>query len=258
MMGALFFVFIIAVCYALIVDASRASLANYVDRWSEMRAGGPRLVTAPRDTGLVVEVGPASILLDSNAQLLINDDIDSGRHEVTLQRGRLTAHVRPMGSNEYFGVRTFNAVAGVRGTIFSVAILQDIRTMIEVQQGSVFAEGISGERMIIEAGQKAAIEGMASPEKVEAAPKPPDIGKMMEEMQAMPAPPPKQDEAKVSTATQAHPSDNTRSIDYNALGYDPNSSGPNGRDRIDWNTKDVPVKNIERTNVEPVDYSANP
>ncbi|MEK8022232.1 MAG: hypothetical protein AAB229_00320, partial [Candidatus Hydrogenedentota bacterium] len=152
----------------------------------------------------------------------------------------------------------FNAVAGVRGTIFSVAIFQNFRTLIEVQAGSVFAQGSSGERMIIEAGQKAAIVGMAEPEKVEALPKPPDVAKMMEEMQAMPAPPPVQEDIRLSAPVTPRVSANPQNRDYGQTGYDPSNMTQTTSEILGYQTTDVPTVTVDPVSIEPVNYSANP
>lgn len=86
--------------------------------------------------GSILRVGPSSTLQLSGANL------DSKSSEVqvnaTLIGGKAWANVSKMvGTESSFEVKTHNAVAGVRGTVFRVDLDQDQATVVKVYNGAV-------------------------------------------------------------------------------------------------------------------------
>lgn len=86
--------------------------------------------------GSVVRVGPSSLLHVKEAGF--DGDSKEVRVETALLGGKAWANVSKLvGSEARFQVKTQNAVAGVRGTVFRVNIDKDKATVVKVYNGAV-------------------------------------------------------------------------------------------------------------------------
>lgn len=111
------------------------------------------VVTAPRNRPLEVVYGPSRLVIDSGSQVVLPRTGRDADREVTLQRGRVTARVQPLAQGRSFAVRTPQAVAGVRGTVFHVALDQRYRTTVSVDEGKVEVAGLVGDPILLLPGQ---------------------------------------------------------------------------------------------------------
>lgn len=86
--------------------------------------------------GSVVRIGSASMIhVDGSA---IDGKTKAVKVEATLVGGKVWANVSKMvGSDARFQVKTQNAVAGVRGTVFRVNLDKDQATVVKVYNGAV-------------------------------------------------------------------------------------------------------------------------
>lgn len=86
--------------------------------------------------GSVVRVGPASMVHVSEASFDGKSEV--AKVEATLVGGKVWANVSKLvGGEARFKVKTENAVAGVRGTVFRVNIDRDKATVVKVYNGAV-------------------------------------------------------------------------------------------------------------------------
>ena len=86
--------------------------------------------------GSILRVGPNSTLKLSGANL--NSKSSEVQVNATLIGGKAWANVSKMvGTESSFEVKTHNAVAGVRGTVFRVDLDQDQATVVKVYNGAV-------------------------------------------------------------------------------------------------------------------------
>lgn len=121
------------------------------------------IVTAPADQPLEIAYGPSTLVIDSGTQVVLPRVGRLVDREITLQRGRVSVRVRRLQAGEAFAVRTAQAVAGVRGTAFTVAIQDLSRTIVSVDEGSVEVEGLVGAPVIIGPGQTVVVEPAKPP-----------------------------------------------------------------------------------------------
>lgn len=118
--------------------------------WTPVKAGqalpeGAHLRTGPQgrleltsQTGSVVRLGPSSRVRLARAQ------VGGGARRVGLRLfvGRLWANVtKSLAGDSSFEVRTTNAIAGVRGTSFTVLARKDASALIRVYTGTVGVRG---------------------------------------------------------------------------------------------------------------------
>ncbi len=121
------------------------------------------VVSAPADRPLEITYGPSRLTVDAGGQVVLPRTGRLADREVTLQRGRVTARVRALSHSEAFAVRTAQAVAGVRGTQFSVALDERQRTTVTVEEGSVEVTGLVGNPVILMPGQTAIVDEAQPP-----------------------------------------------------------------------------------------------
>jgi hypothetical protein len=104
--------------------------------------------------GSILRLGPASVLkVEAGA-------FDATKKEVkvdaTLVGGKAWANVSKLvGSESKFEVRSANAVAGVRGTVFRINVERDAATVVKVYDGAV---AVSNSPFFADSGQKASLE----------------------------------------------------------------------------------------------------
>jgi len=104
--------------------------------------------------GSVLRLGPASTLkVEAGA-------FDATKKEVkvdaTLVGGKAWANVSKLvGSESKFEVRSANAVAGVRGTVFRINVERDAATVVKVYDGAV---AVSNSPFFADSGKKASLE----------------------------------------------------------------------------------------------------
>lgn len=203
-----------------------------------------KTITAPADGVLELEHGPAKLVLDTGSVIVL-----SSQSEIILKSGRVSAHVRPLGIGENFKVRTFNTTAGVRGTRFSVSVIKDVRTIISVSEGHVYAEGLTGKKIELEAGHSASIDGMAEASTYRT----PTITQVpgIEKFVAMPPLPPVHEQTRATSTAAPKP------VEHQAPShsqYTSSNSSRAGYDPLAINPNVVPQKNVERTSLEPLPY----
>jgi hypothetical protein len=86
--------------------------------------------------GSVLRIGPSSMMRLAGAN--INSESSEVQVDATLIGGKAWANVAKMvGSESSFEVKTENAVAGVRGTVFRVDLDKDKATVVKVYNGAV-------------------------------------------------------------------------------------------------------------------------
>jgi hypothetical protein len=104
--------------------------------------------------GSVLRLGPSSVLkVEAGA-------FDATKKEVkvdaTLVGGKAWANVSKLvGSESKFEVRSANAVAGVRGTVFRINVERDAATVVKVYDGAV---AVSNSPFFADSGKKASLE----------------------------------------------------------------------------------------------------
>lgn len=132
-------------------------------RTGETIASSFEIVTAPANQSREIAYGPSTLVIDSGTQVVLPRAGRMVDREITLQRGRVSVRVRRLQAGEAFAVRTAQAVAGVRGTAFTVAIQDRSRTVVSVDEGSVEVEGLVGAPVIIVPGQTVVVEPAKPP-----------------------------------------------------------------------------------------------
>ncbi|MBL8992081.1 MAG: FecR domain-containing protein [Spirochaetia bacterium] len=110
---------------------------------------GDKIVTGP-GCQVVLQLRDGTRLeIAEESHLVIGDEsIDGGKKRIfSLQFGELIAKVRKLASaDESFVIVTPTAIAGVRGTVFSVAVGEDGTTQVGVSEGSVAVDSELSEK----------------------------------------------------------------------------------------------------------------
>jgi hypothetical protein len=118
----------------------------------------PERVVQAGETGpKTVRYGPAELTVETGSRIVLPGTGAFFGNEIRLERGRVRARVDHLASGRYFAVRTFNCVAGVRGTVFSVALLEGSGTIVDVTEGSVAVASLEGDSVIVGAGQRSVV-----------------------------------------------------------------------------------------------------
>lgn len=210
------------------------------------------IVSAPPTHPREIAYGPAVLVLDTGCQILLPRTGSLANREITLQRGRVTATVRHLGTQEAFAVRTPQAVAGVRGTVFSVALDGAARTTVEVEQGKVVVEAGSATPVTLTPGQKLQVEGAEPPVVFQSSAAPttptielPPVPEAFKPPTSEPAPP---DHTTNSSSNEPARSTNTaaRGMDQTALGQS------NAHDRRGFGAQNASSANPASDNPEPI------
>ena len=129
----------------------------------------PRMKIKGGDLILTGKTGEVSVELQGGHVAIIKpgsefqvDEPGAERNDLTsamLYSGTVYVHRRPGGKKKrphYFQVQTLSAVAGVRGTVFGIAVAPDASTLIGVEEGNVVVEMEEGGK--IELGMREAVE----------------------------------------------------------------------------------------------------
>ena len=168
MVPMVFVIFALWIAFTLIRNGgnlfNRNGVAAQSDRvpytWSS------KSTSAKYDTKTVV-VGPATIIIKPGAEIELPMDDSATQRFVTLRKGGVSVDVKPLKKGERFAMRSFNAVAGIRGTRFDFDVLGTenfpISTKLSVQEGLVEFENNLGDVIVVGPGQVASIDGSDKP-----------------------------------------------------------------------------------------------
>ncbi len=116
-----------------------------------------RVVQAPNDGAIEIDYGPARITVETGSRVVLpGAGLFHGR-EVTLEKGSVRARVDQLARGRRFSVRTFNCVAGVRGTDFKVAIVDGGNTVVDVEEGRIWVENMKGDTLILGEGHRTVV-----------------------------------------------------------------------------------------------------
>jgi hypothetical protein len=116
-----------------------------------------RVVQADASGPKVVRYGPAELTVETGSRVVLPGTGAFFGTEVKLERGRVRARVDHLGDGRHFAVRTFNCVAGVRGTEFVVSIVEGAGTIVDVRQGIVQVASLTGDSVMVRAGQRSVV-----------------------------------------------------------------------------------------------------
>ncbi len=136
-------------------------LRSGAEEWQSLKEGdelwaGDAVRTGKRSQAVIKMGANIEIRVSSNGQLLVRpQEPDDDAPGVALVVGRLLARVTSAGGPQPFEVETTNAVAGVRGTVFSVAVGEDGAFFSEVEEGKVEVQG--EDSLLLEPGQAAEV-----------------------------------------------------------------------------------------------------
>lgn len=145
------------------------------EQWQPAKEGdelwaGDAVKTGKRSRALIKMGTNIEIKLSSSSQLLVRpQEGEPYPPGVALLIGRLLARVVAGSEGQPFEVETTNAVAGVRGTVFSVAVGDDGASFAAVDEGKVELQG--AENLLLEPGQAAEVEDDQKPARLAEKPK---------------------------------------------------------------------------------------
>lgn len=179
LLGAIVLTVLIA-CAAFGLTLSAAGRAESVWGRVELRRGagtfplragqvlmaGDRL-TSGRKAGAVLSLGRHRMRLGANASVLILSARETAeRYAIFLWLGRLWILVKKTVKAIDFKVETPAAVAGVRGTLFSVSVAPDGTTWVGVAEGLVTVHRLDGGgKVLLAQGYETSVKPGRSPEK---------------------------------------------------------------------------------------------
>lgn len=109
---------------------------------------GDRLTTG-RNAWAIIRLGTHLIKMGPETSMMVKEAAKSNdKYRIRLDLGRLWLLIRKSFPNLDFCVETPAAVAGVRGTFFSVQVQPDGTTWVGVREGSVRVEAAGGEGFV--------------------------------------------------------------------------------------------------------------
>lgn len=167
-----------------------ASLATYFlfrDRLTKREFELPVNIPPPplsivADQQKTILHGPAEITLETGAEMSVTWSGTSSDSQLQLTHGRMWVSVRPLARGQVYLIKTVNTTVGVRGTRFIVETFGGgALTYVQVIEGIVFVEGITGDAVELQTGEAIRVQGMSPPE--EAAPTYDETGFPVEEGQ---------------------------------------------------------------------------
>lgn len=106
--------------------------------------------------------GPATIVMDTLARITVPGEAFKDSGGIRLIDGRINVDVR-LDRGQSFVVNTPVAVAGVRGTRFSVAWIANFRTEVVVETGTVWLMDNSGESITLGPGEAGVVSKVSGP-----------------------------------------------------------------------------------------------
>lgn len=138
------------------------------EAWQPLSVGqkieeGSRIRTGKRSQVGLNLPGQMEMRIKSESLFMLRP-VEPGEEKlsVALVIGKLLARVAGSGGKPAFSVETATAVAGVRGTVFSVAVAEDSTSLVAVDEGQV--ELMGEESLLLNPGQQAQQEEGGRPE----------------------------------------------------------------------------------------------
>ncbi len=136
-------------------DWTVAQVEQQLNRKDHLRTGSDSMAVVEFNTGHEIEISAESSfeIRESN----------KAQTDLELFKGKLRSRVKELSKDESYEVQAPQAVTGVRGTDFSVEVV-DNTTRVEVFEGKVLArELITGQSVEVSAGQYTSIESNQPP-----------------------------------------------------------------------------------------------
>ena len=119
-------------------------------------AAGDKVRTSSRGTAEVTFQDGSRVDLESSTVFEV-EELSDARIGLRLNLGKLKAWVERLLSRK-FEVQTPTAVCSVRGTEFSVQVIRDGRTAVELYRGLLAVEDLRGNAVLLDPNQKDRVE----------------------------------------------------------------------------------------------------